>query len=337
MNIGRIVLLTAVSIVTAVVIVIAGSLYYMLAMPGKSAEGDLPPLNDGQQVLRDRLKRHVEYLAGTIGERNTHVPGSLDAAIDYLQSQFRQMGLTPERLEYAEKEGPFVNLAIESPGVERADEIIIIGAHYDTVFLTPGADDNASGVAGLLEIARAIAHQRHARTIRLIAFANEEEPFYGTKLMGSRIYSRQSRRERENIVGMFSLEMLGYYDNAPGSQHYPVLIAPFYPDRANFIAFVSNLRSRSLLRRTIMAFREHAALPSEGLAAPIGLVPDIARSDHAMFWLQGYPAVMITDTSNFRNEHYHHLSDTPDTLDYDRMALLVEGLIAAFRELAGGR
>ncbi len=335
MKLGRNVLLTAVSIVGIIIIAVAAGLYYMFAMPGQSADGDLPRLTSSQQQLRERLQQHVEHLAGTIGERNADVPGSLAATLDYLEARFEQMGLAPQRLEYAEKDGKaFANLEVEIPGTERADEVIVLGAHYDTVFLTPGADDNASGVAALLEIARAMADQEYARTVRFVAFANEESPYYGTSLMGSRVYAQQASEHQENIVGMFSLEMLGYYDEAPGSQQYPPPMAMFYPDRAHFIAFVANINSRDLLHRTLAAFRRHAALPSEGLAAPIGLVPDIARSDHAMFWLYGYPAVMITDTSNFRNEHYHHLSDMPDTLDYERMTLLVEGLTAAFSRLA---
>ncbi len=310
-------------------------LYYMLWMPGETTTGDLPPLTASQQALSDRLRSHVEYLAGHIGQRNTEQPGSLTQTVDYLQTQFRDSDLIAHVLEYdGDGVGPFINLEVEIHGRARPQEVLVIGAHYDSAWPAPGADDNASGVAVLLELARQFANQRFDRTIRLVAFANEELPHYGSDRMGSKVYARQISEREENIIGMFSLEMLGYYDDDPGSQRFPRPVEPFYPDRGNFLAFVANLASGGLLRKAIAGFRQHASLPSQGIAAPVALVPDIRRSDHAMFWAQGYPAVMITDTAGFRNPHYHRHTDTPETLDYDRMARATEGLTRMFAGLA---
>jgi len=313
----------------------AGLLYYMLNMPGKPADTDLPPLTTSESAISDRLRVDVAYLAGEIGERNTEHPSSLDRTVEYLQSRFRETGVVPNVLEYSAGEaGSFINLEVEFYGDKRPQEIVVIGAHYDSAWPAPGADDNASGVAVLLELARQFAGRSFDRTVRLVAFANEESPHYGTSSMGSKVYARQVSRRDETIVGMFSLEMLGYYDSRPGSQDFPAPIKPFYPDRGNFLAFVANLASGGLLRDAIAGFRRHASLPSYGIAAPVVLVPDIRRSDHAMFWQQGYPAVMITDTAGFRNPHYHRHSDLPGTLDYDRMARAVTGLQHMFAELA---
>lgn len=318
-----------------VLVIGAGSLYYMLNMPGKPADTELPPLTAAESAISERLHKDVVHLAGEIGERNTEQPGSLARTVDYLQSRFRQAGVVANVLEYSAGEaGSFINLEVELYGDSRPHEILVIGAHYDSAWPAPGADDNASGIAVLLELARRFAGRSFDRTIRLVAFANEESPHYGTSSMGSKVYARQVSRRGEEIVGMFSLEMLGYYDNRAGSQDFPAPIKPFYPDRGNFLAFVANLASGSLLRDAIGGFRRHASLPSYGIAAPVALVPDIRRSDHAMFWQQGYPAVMITDTAGFRNPHYHRHSDLPGTLDYDRMARAVTGLQAMLTDLA---
>ncbi len=152
--------------------------------------------------------------------------------------------------------------------------------------------------------------------------------------MGSRVSARHSFERHENMVGMYALEMIGYYDDEPGSQRYPNVIRHFYPVRGNFIAFVANLRSRRFLHRSIVYFRSQSVFPSEGMAAPQWLVPDIRRSDHASYWHFGFPAVMITDTANYRNRHYHDVGDVHRTLDYHNMARVVSGLTNMLRDLA---
>ena len=217
-------------------------------------------------------------------------------------------------------------------GTTRAPEIILVGAHYDSVRGSPGANDNASGVAALLEIGRALKDAGLRRTVRLVAFVNEEPPFFFWGEMGSGVYARAARA-RGDIRLMMSLEMLGAYSDEPGGQRYPPFLGWFYPDRANFIAFVSNLESRHVLRRTVEAFRSVSAFPSETLAAP-GMVPGVSLSDQISFWREGYPAIMVTDTAYYRYPHYHTAQDTPDKIDYARMAQVVEGLAKAIVLLA---
>ena len=206
---------------------------------------------------------------------------------------------------------------------------IVVGAHYDTVPGSPGADDNASGVAVLIELSRLFP----GAGIRCVAFANEEVPYFLGPEMGSFAYARRSRERRETLRAMFSLEMLGCYREAPGSQHYPFPLGLFYPDRGDFIAFVGDLGARRLVRRSLELFRKNSRFPAEGLAAP-SIVPGVSWSDHWSFRRHGYPALMVTDTAFYRYPHYHLPSDTPEKLDYERMARLTMGLAGMLQELA---
>ncbi len=227
------------------------------------------------------------------------------------------------------------NLEVTIEGAAAASEIVLAGAHYDTVPGSPGADDNASGVAAVLELARLLRDSRPARTIRLVAFVNEEPPFFFWGEMGSRVYARAARRRGDDIRVMLSLEMLGCYSDEPESQGYPPLLKYFYPERGDYIAFVSNLRSRHALRNAFDAFRAASRFPAEKLAAP-ALVPGVGWSDQLSFWREGYPAAMVTDTAFHRYRHYHQPTDTPEKLDYARMAQVVEGLARTLERLAAG-
>lgn len=306
--------------------------FYCFRMPGKSFHGDLPALSEEMQALSTRLNEHVRVLSEEIGERHYKKMDALNRAADYIETQFQSFRYVPKSQPVNGK--VFRNIVVDLYGKQYRDNIIVIGAHYDSVWMTPGADDNASGVAALLEIARALAGKQLPITIRFVAFVNEEEPFFGGSDMGSGFSAKRSNEQNENIIGMFSLEMVGYYDDAPRSQDYPRPLRYFYPDRGNFIAFVSNLVSRKFLTTAVSAFREHAKFPSEGLAAPEMIVPDIRRSDNVSYWAYGYPAVMVTDTSNYRNWNYHNIGDTRQTLDYDRMARVVSGLTDMIEALA---
>jgi Zn-dependent M28 family amino/carboxypeptidase len=226
------------------------------------------------------------------------------------------------------------NIEVEVKGGARASEIVLVGAHYDSVVGAVGANDNGSGVAALLEFARLFKDARPTRTLRFVAFVNEEPPFYHSDAMGSRQYARRSRERGETIAAMLSLETIGYYSDDPGSQHYPFPLGFFYPSTGNFVAFVSNLASRTLLHEALSGFRRHAGIPSEGVAAP-ALIPGVDWSDHWSFWQEGWPALMVTDTAVFRYPHYHSPEDTPDKVDYERLARVVTGLHGMIRELAG--
>ena len=288
--------------------------------------------NNSPVKIDDRLREHVRVLADEIGERNDDNTGSLDKAADYIESSFRKSGLNPRKQVYGDRN--YRNIIAEIKGEGPAGEIILVGAHYDTVWLSPGADDNASGVAVMLELAKLLAGNRFEKTIRFVAFTNEEQPFSNTELMGSKVYSRHIFENREKVMVMYSLEMLGYYSEEKSSQEYPAPLKWFYPDRANFIAFVANINSGLSLYRSLHAFRKHSAFPVQGLIMSERLIPDIRRSDHASFWDLGYPAVMVTDTAQYRNMNYHTVGDVPRTLDYAKMAALLSGLAKMLSELA---
>jgi len=297
----------------------------MIGLPGRSYRGPLPPLTPDELQLRDALTDHVRVLAGSIGERNLHRPSAFERAAKYVEEQFAGNGYSPAAQEYTVAGAVSRNIEAELHG--STDEILLVGAHYDSVPGCPGANDNASGVAALIELARLLSARKRNRTVRFVAFANEEPPFFMTEAMGSFVYARRCRARRERIAGMFSLETIGYYSSERGSQAYPgpALFHAVYPDTGNFIGFVSNVASRPLLREAGRQFRRTAKFPSEGVSAPAD-IPGIGWSDHWAFWQQGYEAVMITDTAPYRYPHYHLPSDTPDKLDYDSFARVVMGL-----------
>jgi hypothetical protein len=293
---------------------IAGFLYFMIRMPGTSHAGPLPPLTGEARALSLRLRLHVAALAAK--ERNL----DLETPARYIEQAFRSQGL-----EFSVQE--FVSAGRTVRNIEAGAGDIVVGAHYDTVPGSPGADDNASGVAVLIELAAM------KLPVRLVAFANEEPPYSFGPDMGSWAWAKRARDRGEPIRAMFSLEMLGYFRDTAGSQQYPALLGLFYPDRGDFIAFVGDLGARGLVRRSIGAFRKTATLPSEGVAAP-SFIPGVTWSDHWSFRRHGYPAIMITDTAFYRYPHYHRPSDTPDKLDYERMARVTLGLAAMLNELA---
>lgn len=317
----------------ALMLALAAGLRYMTHMPGSSHAGPLPPLSGAEAELRDRLGRHVSVLAGEIGERNLWRYEALKASADYIEKAFQAAGYEVTSQHYVVHGKAVHNLEAVLPGASPSAEIVVIGAHYDSVAGSPGANDNATGVAALLEIARLLAREQPARSVRFVAFVNEEPPFFYTQEMGSRVYARRARERGEKIVAMLSLETIGYYTDAPGSQHYPFLFSPFYPDSANFVAFVGNLASRELVQACLASFRSRAAFPAEGIAAP-GWMEGIHWSDHWSFWREGYPAIMVTDTALYRYAHYHAQTDTPDKIDYERLARVVAGLARVTRDLA---
>jgi hypothetical protein len=329
---GRLTALLVRWLAVSVLIVTAG--WYMIFMPGKSWSDQVPPLSAEEQLIHDNLKRHVVMLAQQIGERNVWNAQALLGASRYIRQTLENLGYRVRVQSFESAEMTVQNLEVELPGVRLPQEVIVFGAHYDSVLGTPGANDNASGIAALLEIARLMAGKKPARTLRLVAFANEEAPFFDSDEMGSKVYAKRASQRNEDIKAMVSLEMIGYYSDKRGSQRYPFPFSIFYPDTANFVGFVGNLSSRRLVRQALGAFRASTAFPSEGLAAP-SWVTGVAWSDHWSFWQVGYPAIMITDTAFFRYEHYHRPTDTSDKLDYQSMARVTRGLLDVAIELAG--
>jgi Peptidase family M28 len=289
-----------------------------------------------EQSLTHRLRVHVEQLASEIGERNIFHPAALQAAASYIERQWEKQGYAVTRLAYDISGVHCPNLEITRSGGVREREILLIGAHYDTVIGSPGANDNASGVSALLEISRLFASVEPALTVRFVAFVNEEPPFFMTSQQGSMVYAETARKRGDDIRLMTSIETIGWYSSEPGSQSYPPLFNLLYPDRADFIGIVSNFRSRAVMRRLAAAFRANSDFPLE-TAATFSFVPGVSWSDHRSFWTQGYPAVMITDTAFYRYRHYHAASDTPEKLAYPELARVTLGLFASFSDLASGR
>ena len=305
-----------------------------IRMPGKSYRGPMLPLTAQQIDLRDALRRDVEKLAGEIGERNIPRYPSLSAAADFLEASLAKSSYGVCRHGYEVAGVTCYNIEVEIQGSDRADEIVIIGAHYDSVEGSPGANDNATGAAAVLALARLLAGKKTSRTLRFVEFVNEEPPYFQSPDMGSVVYAKDCRKRGENIIAMLSLETIGYYSDERGSQHYPFLFSLVYPSTGNFIGFVGNTISAGLVRDVVASFRRHTKYPSEGGALP-SAVPGISFSDHWAFWQEGYPAVMVTDTAPFRYPYYHTRDDTPDKVRYNNMAQVVTGLEGVVADLAG--
>lgn len=301
----------------------------VFTLPGTSHTGPLPPLTAAETALAAALEADVRRLAETIGPRHAGPFGvaGLRAAEDFLRDALIEAGYEPERQAFETKGGTVANLVAAVPGGAKRDEIVVIGGHYDTVPDCPGANDNASGAAATLALARRLARARPARTLRFCFFTNEEPPWFQTDDMGSLRYARACRERRERIVGMLSLETIGYYSDAPGSQRFDPFppLKLLYPDTGNFIAFVSDVRSGGFASGVVASFRKSTRFPAHGLSLP-DAIDGIGWSDHWSFAQAGYPAAMVTDTAAFRYPHYHAAEDTPDKLDFPRMARVVAGL-----------
>jgi hypothetical protein len=333
--------------------------FQWIRMPGASYSGGLPQV-DSPTVLAGRLNDHVRTLADEIGERNVFHPHELERAADYVESQLELAGYTVDRFSfdtpilaedkkeadafYARKgaapseveideEIKVYNLVAERPG--KSPDYVVIGAHYDSVLISPGADDNASGVAALIELARVFSDVQLDKSIRFVAFTNEEPLMWRTEYMGSFRYAQQMSNLGEEVHAMLSIDGMGYYSDEEGSQHYPPPVSLFYPSKANFVAFVSNVENRSLVRRAVKSFRDsEVPLASVGAAMPPGIA-GTDLSDHSSFWQFGYPGALVTDTNYLRTVHYHFATDSPEKLNYEALAVAVDGLAVVIADLAG--
>ena len=311
--------------VLAFLLFLVAGFFWATATPGNSYSGPITPPDDAE--LPARLEGHVRSLSAT--PRNLERATTVLATLTYLAQALEEWGYEAERQDVL---APAENLIVTIPANTDDAPILIIGAHYDTVPGSPGADDNASGVAALLELARSFQSLRGQSPIevQMVFYANEEPPYFKTRAMGSYTHA-QSIADPDRVIGMISLETMGYFSDEEGSQNYPFPLSIRYPQTGNFIAFVGDTSSRSFLRDTIEEFRRHARIPSLGGTVP-SLVQGVDWSDHWGYSQRGIPAFMVTDTAPFRNPHYHRQTDTPETLDYDRLTLVVEGLDKALRE-----
>lgn len=280
-----------------------------------------------------RTRRVVETLAGTYPSRHGSTPDVLNAAADFIEQEFLALGFHVESMPYVSDGAKVRNLVVGKAGSGPEQPCIVVGAHYDTVVGTPGADDNASGIAGLLELARLLKNHPTRHPITFVAFPHEEPPYFFTQQMGSRQYTKGLKEKGTKVLAMLALEMLGY----AGDKYRQIYPAPLmrtlgrYSKYGNYIALVGNLRSLGVMSVVRTAMREKGSVVVESLSAP-GFLPPLFLSDHSSFWKAGYPALMVTDTAFLRNPHYHKASDTADTLNYDFLAKVVvavlEGVLA---------
>jgi hypothetical protein len=289
--------------------------------------------NPMQNVLSDiarNLKAHVTHLAHHIGERHLWRADSLARAADYIESHLNKSGYTPVRQNYKAYGQTVFNIIAEKSGSR--PETVVIGAHYDTVPGSPGADDNASAVAGLLELARLMSKSACRLNLIFAAFVNEESPAFGSDYMGSMQYAQHLKKQKRDIRFMISLEMIGYF-RKDRPQRYPVgLMRSFYPKTADFIAVVGDFKSARHVHWLARCIQRFGGLKTAALAAPRHF-GGIDRSDQLAFWYHGFKAVMVTDTANYRNPNYHRETDTVDSLDFDMSARVVAGLFGALRQL----
>ncbi len=325
---------------------LAGGLIAYWTLP--SYGGTIEPLTADQKQLANSLRGHIKTLSSDIGARSlTKNPGGLERAATYVEENFSAAGFKPARQTFSVS-GYFndglwgathatqstANIVAEIPGTTKASEIIIIGAHYDAVQDCPGANDNGSGVAAMLEIAKTLAKEKFPRTIRFVAFTNEEPPFFRSDDMGSYRYAKACKERADNIVAMLSLETIGYYSEKPDSQRFPVeALAMLYPKTGNFLTFIGKLDSRTLLTKCAASFIAAAKFPTQTLAAPADL-SGVDFSDQLSFWRLGYPGIMVTDTAPYRYPHYHTAEDTADKINYDCLARVTDGLKKVVRDLA---
>ena len=279
----------------------------------------------------DRINKNiietVRFLAETIGQRSWKDLDKLAACADFIENRMQESGCTTNQQHFPFRGNTYKNIITEILGTDPdCQEILVVGAHYDSCEGTPGADDNASGIAGLLELARLTREKPLRRTVRYVAFCLEEPPAYMTKHMGSYVHAESLHKEGAKVFGMISLEMLGYYCEDRGSQYYPSsLFKPFYPKIGNFIAFVGNFSSRKFSNSVRSTFTSLSTFPVASMNG-FSIIPGVDFSDHRNYWKFGYPGFMITDTAFYRNPNYHDSGDLPDTLDYDRLATLIKGL-----------
>lgn len=306
----------------------------MTTMPGSSFSGTAPAFSSDGLALEASLRDDVTTLSVGIGERNLgRTPAQLEAAAVWVEAQLLDAGyaVTPEPFQV---NGHAVrNLIADLPGTVAPKELIVIGAHYDSAEGTPGADDNASGVAVGLALARRLHDTPQPRTVRFVFFTNEEPPYFRTDAMGSDVSAKRAKARGDDVKAMLSLETMGFFTDAKDSQHYPWPFSGFYPSTGHFIAFVADTDSRALAHDVVGTFREHATIASEGSSVP-AFIEGIDWSDHGPYWRAGYRALMVTDTAPFRNPNYHEATDLPGTMDFERLARVTAGLEAVVKQLS---
>ena len=310
--------------------ILGGALWWMFWTPVEH----LAPLNADEVLLESQVRSDVNFLADTVGERNVqHKSMQLEQAAAFIDRSMNFAGYQPRSQWYSVAGTKCRNIEAEIRGTDPHGDMVIVGAHYDSAPGSPGADDNASGVAVMLALARSLAGTRPSRTLRFVGFVNEEPPYFWRPEMGSLVYAKKCSQQGDHVVAMISIESVGYYSMSRASQQYPAGFGATYPSRGNFVAIVGNLPSRLLVDETVSTFRTTGAYPVIGAAVPHTTL-GAGWSDHWSFWHQGFLAVQITDTALYRNPYYHTARDTPDRLNYDHLARFTWAMREVVRKLA---
>ncbi|RTL42640.1 MAG: M28 family peptidase [Candidatus Melainabacteria bacterium] len=325
-------------ICAAIVLTTAVAFYWRVtwhSMPGQTFNGPLPPLSEKEVTIRDALAKHVHVLAEDIGERNSTQFEHLNKAAEYIIQEFKIIGYQPRFQAYELNGKTYKNIEVEIAGKDPNAAILIVGAHYDSALNSPGADDNASGVASLLELSRALWGKQFDRKIKIVAFANGEPPYANTPDSGSHRYAQLAKGYGAKIKGMISLDELGYYSDSPESEKLPVNIFSYYPAVGDFVMAVGNAESASFCRGAVESFRNSTKFPSEGIICRDSVNPQgMEGVDHVEFWKAGYPAVMFTDTGADRDPVIHSAEDVSSRVDADRLCRVTGGLVAVLMSLA---
>jgi len=332
MDSGKIIRFCLVGFPVGLVLITASSIFYTeWFKPNRASRSDIRERQYASMmrkpVSRKDLEHYVRVLAEDIGERHTGKMENLRAAAYFIESSLGEsnMGYRVRRQKYEAGEREVWNLEVTVPGTGKSDEVVVIGAHYDTVPGSPGADDNASGVGALLCLANAFIGSENAVTLKFVAFVNEEKPWAKTDEMGSLVYANALKEKGENVVGMISLDALAYFSDEPDSQRYPEESSKDTPTVGNFLILVGNEMSADLVSSGRAAFQASSQLPIEAVVAAAG-DSHAGRSDHWAFWQTGYPGLMLTDTGPFRYSEYHQSGDKVSQIDFDRLETAVKGI-----------
>ncbi|MBL8858938.1 MAG: M28 family peptidase [Planctomycetes bacterium] len=312
----------------------AGAMMFMTQMPGQPALSASGAMTEDETTVADRLTNHVDSLAREIGARGPGAPGKYADAASYIGTMLKRAGLQVREIPFESKGLQARNIEATLQGTRKKDEILLLGANYDSDLKSPGAEDNASGCAVLLEIARLLGDSANERTVRFVFFGNGAGDFAGEEKSGSWIYAREAQKRGDKIVTMLNFNCLGNYKDTPGSQSIPFPMGAAYPGTGNFLLIAGDLSAREIVRNTVGEFRRNARFPCHGLALP-GIVPGWSNGDHAGFIRFGYPAIVVTDTGKWRFENAGTLFDTPDRIvDYPKMARVTVGMAKVVTALA---
>lgn len=325
--------ITVIGVTAALLALIAAYALYGLWVPGRSAVGPLPPLSTGERDIAARLRSHIVAVASE--PHNVQHPAALERSAEYIETAFRDLGFQPRSQRFETAGIPVRNIWVTvEPAEAEGGRSLVVGAHYDSAGQSPGASDNGSGTASVIELARLLkGHEARRTRIYLVAFVNEEAPYWGGPDHGAARFADLLLERGETIHGMLSLETLGWFSDVPGSQKYPAPFNLLYPDTANFVAFVGMPGSRAFLHEVLAAFRLVTAVPTIGGIAP-SFIDGIAWSDHKAFADRGIPALMLTDTALFRYPHYHRATDTPDKVNIEMLARITRSIELALRGMA---